>query len=122
MNCYKLFISVTNSSVLKFAKTHKCSPETVRRNFKNGFSRIPIKFGQFSCKTPEYTSWANMILRCFNPKHNSYRYYKSKNITVCGRWLYSFKNFMDDMGAKPGPDYSLDRIDNNAGYLTGNCR
>ena len=29
---------------------------------------------------------------------------------------------MDDMGAKPGPDYSLDRIDNNAGYLPGNCR
>ena len=28
---------------------------------------------------------------------NSYRYYKSKNITVCGRWLYSLAKRLQRM-------------------------
>lgn len=41
---------------------------------------------------------------------------------MCDRWRFSFKKFIDDMGIKPGPDHSIDRIDNDKGYEPGNCR
>jgi hypothetical protein len=37
------------------------------------------------------------------------------------RWEI-YENFLEDMGRKPGPEYSLDRIDNAKGYSKGNCR
>jgi len=39
-----------------------------------------------------YTSWANMIRRCTNPKHKSYKNYGGRRITVCKRWRSSFEN------------------------------
>lgn len=41
---------------------------------------------------------------------------------VCGRWLNSFKNFLADMGYKPGPEYTLDRRNNDGNYEPDNCR
>jgi hypothetical protein len=41
---------------------------------------------------------------------------------MCDRWKHSFEAFLADVGPKPGPEYSLDRIDPNGNYEPGNVR
>src|SRR4029077_2507161 len=73
-------------------------------------------------KTTEYRTWKVMIRRCTNPRHPFWAYYGGRGITVCKRWLKSFMNFYRDMGPNPSPELSLDRWDNNLGYMPSNCR
>ena len=75
-----------------------------------------------SRKTTLYSAWKHMIDRCYNPKNISHKWYKEKNILVCDRWKDSFKFFVDDMGQKPTPKHSLDRINNTESYSPSNCR
>jgi hypothetical protein len=71
---------------------------------------------------PEYKCWFNLIQRCTNPKSDLYRRYGARGVTVCDRWRDSYENFLADMGRKPGPEYSIDRIDNDGNYEPSNCR
>src|SRR5208337_4757307 len=52
--------------------------------------------------------WRGMLQRCLDPKHNSYRYYGARGITVCERWR-SFENFIADVGVRPSSDHTLER-------------
>lgn len=72
--------------------------------------------------SPEYNSWRGMKNRCYNTTHNRYAIYGGRGITVCDRWLNSFENFFADMGAKPHPTYSIDRINVDGNYEPSNCR
>jgi len=80
----------------------------------------PISHGM--SETPEHIAWLNMKSRCFNPNNKQYSDYGGRGITICDRWLNSSQNFLADMGTKPSPKHSLDRIDNNADYSPKNCR
>jgi hypothetical protein len=71
---------------------------------------------------PEYQVWRSMKKRCLNPNHDSYKNYGERGIKVCERWLNSFENFISDMGERPSPKHSIDRINNNMNYETNNCR
>lgn len=62
-----------------------------------------------------------MIQRCTNQNEEHYDRYGGRGITVCSRWLNSFKAFWEDMGDPP-PKMTLDRIDNSLGYSKSNCR
>ncbi len=72
--------------------------------------------------TPEFKVWSRMIDRCENRNHIAYARYGGRGITICTRWRNSFEAFLADMGPRPGPGYSIDRIDNDRGYELRNCR
>jgi hypothetical protein len=63
-----------------------------------------------------------MKQRCYNPKTKFYNYYGGRGIEICDRWKYSYENFLKDMGRKPEPTYTIDRINPNGNYEPSNCR
>ncbi len=69
---------------------------------------------------PEYPIWSEMLQRCFNPHHPDYGHYGGRGITVWIRWRESYAWFITDVGPRPGPGYSIDRIDNNGDYEPAN--
>lgn len=73
-------------------------------------------------KTPEYRIWVSMKNRCHNPKVKAFRNYGARGINVCERWDESFVAFRADMGPRPSPRHSIDRIDYNGNYSPDNCR
>lgn len=74
-----------------------------------------------SATSSEYKSWEAMRGRCLNPRHKKFSYYGGRGIKVCDRWD-DFQKFLDDMGPKPSPKHSIDRIDVNGDYEPENCR
>jgi hypothetical protein len=60
--------------------------------------------------------------RCFTPTDKAYRLYGGRGITMCERWRNDFLAFCEDMGPKPTPKHTVERIDNDKGYEPGNCR
>ena len=72
---------------------------------------------------PAYAVWHSLVQRCTNPSAQAWHNYGARGITVCDRWLHSFENFWEDMGAsyRPHEGLELDRIDNDMGYSPGNC-
>lgn len=70
----------------------------------------------------EYAVWNTMRNRCTNPNVECYVRYGERGIGVCERWMNSFAAFYEDMGPRPGNQYSVERIDNNLGYYKENCK
>lgn len=66
---------------------------------------------------PEYRVWSNMHKRCSNPRYA--RWYGA--VQICERWA-SYDAFLADVGCKPTPQASLDRIDPKGHYEPSNVR
>lgn len=82
----------------------------ISRNKRHGLNGTPVNY-----------IWREMRKRCRNPKNKDYPLYGARGIAVCERWNV-FENFLEDMGPRPGSEYTIDRIENDGNYEPGNCR
>lgn len=72
-------------------------------------------------RTAEHRIWLGIRARCINPSASGYHRYGGRGIRICDRWS-SFLLFLGDMGPRPSPKHSVDRIDNEGHYEPANCR
>ena len=73
-------------------------------------------------ETPEYKAWHQMIQRCYNSNSQAWHRYGGRGIIVCDRWLRGFSHFLEDIGLKPSPELTIERIDNDGNYEPGNVK
>lgn len=73
-------------------------------------------------QTVEYRCWSAMLRRCYNPRVATWGYYGGRGIMVCDQWRHSYLQFLQDVGRKPSPAHTLDRIDNDGHYEPDNVR
>jgi len=104
----------TNTNTLRCGHTRSCG--CLKRERTGDMSRTHGR-----SQTPLYRVWRAMVTRCTNANAIGYLAYGAKGIRVSDRWR-SFENFLADMGERPSPRHSLDRIDPLGHYEPGNVR
>lgn len=107
--CGKLFVSTIGA--VKSGHTSSCGH--ISRS-QNGLSN-----------DPRYQNWIAMIARTTNPRHKAFNHYDELIVDgpkVYPDWINSPVGFFKELGPKPSPDYTVDRIDNHKGYVPGNIR
>lgn len=97
---------------LRTGNTRSCG---CRARFRHGYSRADRRH-------PLYWTWKSMRQRCSNPRNDGYALYGGRGINVCDRWSRSFPAFLEDVGERPSPGMSIDRIDPNGNYEPSNVR
>lgn len=79
---------------------------------------------EYPSRHPLYDTHRNMIRRCRQEEHRSFKDYGARGVTVCERWQdpeWGLTYFVDDLGPRP-EGYTLDRIDPFGNYEPSNCR
>jgi len=74
------------------------------------------------CQTPEYKTWCGIIKRVENINSGDYKDYGGRGIKISKIWRKDFRNFLNDMGKRPSPRHSIERINNNGNYCKSNCK
>ena len=72
-------------------------------------------------KSKEYKVWCAMKERCAKPTDKSFINYGGRGIKVHPSWM-DFSNFINDMGMRPTPKHTLERVDNDGNYEPNNCK
>lgn len=97
-------------------KAHSCGCSDRRGKIHGGSRSI------------SYRSWLSMKARCYYEKLGCYQNYGGRGIRICDRWLSGdgsktgYECFVDDLGARPSTEYSIDRLDYDGNYEPSNCR
>ncbi len=113
-NCGKEF--VVSGASLRSGNTQSCGCYNKQRTRETQTTHA-------QSRTRLYTIWQGMKQRCHNPNAINYSNYGGRGITVCDEWERSFENFYGwAMANGYDSSLSIDRIDNNKGYSSYNCR
>lgn len=70
---------------------------------------------------PEFIVWSGMRQRCNDSGCEAYSNYGGRGIRVDKAWD-DFAMFLANMGARPSPSHTLERINNDGNYEPGNCK
>lgn len=95
--------------------------------FKDRMTAIKTKHGLRGHRL--YSIWKNMLNRCNNPKHESYKDYGGRGIKVCEQW-HSIEHFYSDLidsyerhvREKGEIQTSLDRVNVDGNYELSNVK
>ena len=72
---------------------------------------------------PWIAQWRAMVRRTTNPKDVAYEHYVlTKKLTIDDDFVANPWAFYEEIGEFPGKGYTIDRIDNEKGYIKGNLR
>lgn len=86
-------------------------------------SNAKTKITHGHSKSRLYTIWTDMKQRCNNPNDRYYKLYGGRGICVCKEWEHDFQAFYNWATSHGYKDsLSIDRIDNEKGYSSDNCR
>lgn len=75
---------------------------------------------KYVTRLPEFHIWASMKDRCIRKKNPQYSDYGGRGISFDPDWA-QFEQFYQDMGPRPTPAHTLERVDVNQGYTANNC-
>ncbi len=107
--------TIADTASLTSGRKRSCgclkSEVMIARNFKHG-----------ATDTPEHLVWKDMKRRCLAEDRPQYKNYGGRGVKVCKRWCDSFTVFLADVGVRPSPKHSIERIDNDGDYEPGNVR
>lgn len=123
-NVRPMWIVRCSCGVERQVAAHKLTAGNVKACNVDGHSWRSYEVSGRAHKAPpaEYVNWRCMKQRCLNPKHQAFPYYGGRGITICEAWSTSFEAFLADMGSKPSPSHTIDRVDESGNYEPGNCR
>lgn len=119
-NCGRLTLVMSQN--LREGKVQSCGCYKADRMSSRLTKHRHSRVGKLLKPSSEYKTWCGMRDRCNRPSHKAYKNYGGRGIKVCDEWQKSFTAFLDYVGTKPAPEYTIDRIDVNGNYEPGNVR
>ena len=97
----------------------------IRKVTKHGDSKSLDSLSGIKNHKYLYNAWSSIKQRCYNKKLKSYKNYGGRGLSMYKPWLNNyvlFKNWiLTNLGERP-EGYSLDRINNDRGYMPNNLR
>src|ERR1044072_3374380 len=103
--------SIVRGEYLRYGHTRSCG-------CLSGDHLVKMNSIHHRSQTDEHRIWRGIIQRCLNPNNSSLEDYGRRGVTICDRWLNGdghqsgFQCFLQDMGERPNPSMSVERVDN----------
>lgn len=89
--------------------TKPATPVGKKKRINHGMSR-----------TPEYSVWKDIKKRTQKKDHKDYPRYGGRGINLHEDWAEDFMGFYKEVGPRPSDKHSIDRDDNDLGYIPNN--